>query len=317
MIKNIQTIQNIESILSFIPKKYVDNLIFNIQSDNEFLEEVRLRVDKYIFIKTSKRKFFLNNSNIEKISQLTMKEIVQKLGGYSLYSFEEELSQGYFTLNGGHRVGFCGRAVVEKGVVKTLQNISSLNIRIAHDIKDCSKKWLDYLFEKDKLCHIFIISPAGCGKTTFLRDIVRQLSYGNVHGKYYTVGIVDERGEIAGMKNGVCQMDLGDCVDVQENCPKSLGMTFMLRSMSPDVIAVDELGKEEDFTSVYELVHSGVNILATVHGYSYDKSVGNDRLNKLFDKLDYGRVVLLSNDTETGVVEKIWDIKGNSIYDRK
>lgn len=303
--------KKLRKILGFIPIKYVDD-IMECLTNSEIAEEIRLRVNKPIFIKTRERKFFLHNQEV--ISSHKLKEIIEKLGGYSLYSFEEELAQGYFTLKGGHRVGFAGKAVVENGQVKTLHKISSLNIRIAHDVKDCSKPWLKYLFEQNgQLCHIFIVAPPGCGKTTFLRDIIRQLSYGNFNNEIFTIGIVDERGEIAGMENGVPQMDLGNSVDIQENCPKTLGMSFLLRSMSPEVIAVDELGKEEDFQKVEELIHGGVKILATVHGHDFNKYVGKKYLNNIFNEIDYGRMIFLSNKNGTGTVESIYNEKGERI----
>lgn len=283
--------KTILEILEFIPNRFLNDILKKLRcQDLKEVQEIRIRCNKPICIKTNNEKIFINDINENLLTAYDLKEIVQKLSGYSLYSFEEELSTGYFTIQGGHRVGFCGRAVVKNGEVKTLHKISSLNIRIAHEIKDCSKEWVNKLFDGESLCHTFIISPVGCGKTTFLRDLIRQLSSRN-----YTVGVVDERGEISPMKNGVPQMDLGDCVDVQENCPKNLGMDFLLRSMSPDVIAVDELGNEADFIAIEKLVHSGVKILATLHGESADKFINGDRVRDIFKIIKgQGRILVLS-----------------------
>lgn len=307
--------ENIIKVLDFIPKELIKEISKEISKEinkeKEFLEEIRIRCNKPIFIRTNKRTFFLEERNIKSYE---IKEIVQKLSGYSLYSFEQELSQGYFTITGGHRVGFCGQAIVENGKVKTLHQISSLNIRIAHNIINCSKNWLKYLFENDDnykktLCHTFIISPPACGKTTFLRDLIRQLSYEN-----YTIGIVDERGEISPMKNGIPQMDLGNCVDVQEGCPKSLGMNFLLRSMNPEIIAVDELGKDEDFYAIEQLIYSGVSILATIHGYGNYEYINKKYIDKIFKGLKNGRIIFLSRKNGTGTVESIYSTKGKLLY---
>jgi stage III sporulation protein AA len=270
-----------------------------------------------LFVKTNKNKYFLKDGDKDWIvTSKHIKEAVEKLGGYSLYAFEEELKQGYLTVSGGHRVGFCGKAVLEEGRVKTLRQVSSLNIRIAGEVKGCGEEWIPYLFEHNALCHTLIVSPPGCGKTTLLRDIIRCLSYGINCKESYNVGVVDERGEIAAMKEGVPQMDIGPCTDVQENCPKSEGMVFLLRSMTPDIIAVDELGKEADFIGVEELLHAGVTLISTVHGNDMDGLLKNTKIKNMLGKIENGRVLFLSKKCGVGTVEEVWDTHGQKQYER-
>ena len=110
-----------------------------------------------------------------------------------------------------------------------------------------------------------ILSPPGCGKTTILRDLVRQVSDGNRFGPGRTVGVVDERSEIAGTFRGMAQNDVGMRTDVLDGCPKAEGMMLLLRSMAPEIIAVDELGGEEEIRSVRQALKCGCTVLATMH----------------------------------------------------
>lgn len=235
-----------------------------------------------------------------------IRETVSLLSAYSLYAFEEELRQGYLTMEGGHRVGFCGKAVLENGEIRTLKQINALNIRIAREQKGWGEYILPDLMEEGRVCHTLIVSPPGCGKTTLLRDLIRCLSE-----RMITVGVVDERGEIAPLRGGVPQMDVGCCTDVLEGCPKAKGMTLLLRSMGPEVIAVDELGRKEDIEAVYEVLHCGVKLLATAHGYDFSDI--EKRLQSLIKERIFERYVFLSNRKGTGTLEGIRNGKGEII----
>ncbi|KXL53042.1 hypothetical protein CLNEO_15850 [Anaerotignum neopropionicum] len=309
--------QMMEEIWRLLPVEVKKRLREEEMLNNENIQEIRLRVLRPLFVKTNKNKYFLKDGDKDWIvMNKHIKEAVEKLGGYSLYAFEEELKQGYLTVAGGHRVGFCGKAVLEDGRVKTLRQVSSLNIRIAGEVKGCGERWIPYLFEDNVPCHTLIVSPPGCGKTTLLRDMIRCLSYGVNCKESYNVGVVDERGEIAAMKDGVPQMDIGPCTDVQENCPKADGMLFLLRSMTPDIIAVDELGKEADFIGVEELLHAGVTLISTVHGNDMDGLLRNKKIKNMLEKIENGRVVFLSKKCGVGTVEEIWDTHGKIQYER-
>jgi stage III sporulation protein AA len=206
------------------------------------------------------------------LSAEEMREMLNYLCGYSPYAMEEELRQGFFTIEGGHRVGVTGRTSYEKNgtvpVVSAVSDISGLNIRIAHERKGCAQNLIPWIRRGGRLRHTFLFAPPGVGKTTYLRDCIRLLSNGDEKQSGVKVGVVDERSEIAACYCGVPQNDLGAHVDVLDNCPKEQGMRMLLRAMSPEVIAVDELGDAADFAAVAECARSGVAVLGTIHAGS-------------------------------------------------
>lgn len=271
--------------------------------DFDVIREIRLRCGQPVLLREGNgRMRWMKGA----LSAADMREAVSLLSGYSLYAFEEELRQGYLTLAGGHRVGFCGKAVIEDGKIRTLKQINSLNIRIAGEQKGWGEDFLPYLLEGERFYHTLIVSPPGCGKTTLLRDLVRCLSE-----REWTMGIVDERGEIAPLRDGVPQMDVGPCTDVLEGCPKAEGMVMLLRSMGPDIIAVDELGRKEDIAAVYEVLHCGVGLMATAHGHSFGDM--EQRLGLLVREKIFERYIFLSSRKGVGTLEAVLDRDGEAI----
>ena len=238
-------------------------------SEFEEFEEIRFRVGKPSFVKKRGNEYFLLSSGAISLHQDSafvaeagdIKTFINILSGYSLYAFEEELKNGYITVEGGHRIGVSGKTVVENGNVMSLNSFSGINIRISHEIKGCAENVLPYITEGQGVFNTLIVSPPGVGKTTLLRDIIRLLS---IKGK--NVSVADERGEIAGSWQGKAYNDLGPRADILDCCPKKEGMLMLLRSMSPDVIAVDELGSDEEIKAVETILSGGVSVICTVHG---------------------------------------------------
>lgn len=248
------------------------------QYDN--LEEIRLRADRPVLVKLHEGEFFMDGrgclTHTETASYRMGKEelgaILNQICQDSLYAYEDELKQGFLTVPGGHRVGVAGQVVLEEdGRIRTMKHIASMNIRIAHEIRGAADGVLPYLYEQDRLCNTLIISPPGCGKTTLLRDLIRRISDGNPWGRGRTVGVVDERSEIAGSYLGNPQNDLGIRTDVLDACPKVFGMLMLIRSMAPELVAVDEVGSEEDVQAIRRISACGCGILATVHGSSAEE----------------------------------------------
>lgn len=177
---------------------------------------------------------------------------------YSVHSFRREIAEGFVTVPGGHRVGICGTSVMNGNSIENVKNIGSLNFRIAREVKDCARELWGRVFG-DGLCSLLIAGAPASGKTTLLRDTARLL------GRRYRVALIDERGELAAVMNGVPQNDVGLNTDVFDGCCKPVGIMTALRVMSPQIIVCDEIGSEEDFAALYQAANSGVYVAATIH----------------------------------------------------
>jgi stage III sporulation protein AA len=243
---------------------------------------------------------------------------LQLLTQSSLYAMEEELRKGFITLPGGHRVGLSGRVVLnESGNVLTMRDITHLNIRIAREIKGISNGLEHVLVDTARrtLCNTLIIAPPQCGKTTLLRDLSRRISDGVFHPSLpgMKVALVDERSELAATFQGTPQHDVGIRTDVLDACPKAVGMTMMIRSMSPDVLMTDEIGHEEDSQAILEAIHAGVKVVATAHGFGPDDVQRRPSMHRLFQHHVFDRYVVLSRRTGTATVEFVYDKQGRTL----
>lgn len=273
----------------------------SVQPDFEKLQEIRLRINQpMILIENGQERL----TNIT-VTARDIKEIVDAACGYSGYAFEEEISSGYITIAGGHRIGLVGKAVVTAGGVQTIKYISALNIRIAHPVTGCADKWQSYFYKERTPCHVLIISPPGCGKTTLLRDAIRLLSDGNAEHAGVTVGVVDERSEIAGTYRGVQTHNLGMRTDVLDGCPKALGMEMMLRSMAPKVLAVDEIGTS-DVPSIETALRCGCRVLATLHGECLKDFLEKPGFASLVKERVFERYLFLKQGQTPGKVAAIY-----------
>lgn len=276
------------------------------------LREIRIRVNQPIFIRYGEKELMAKNENgeIYFATKKDVSEVVSNISHHSLYAYEEEMKQGFVTVEGGHRVGICGQVILENGQVKNIKNISALHIRVSHEVIGCADRVIPWIIHKKSIYNTLLVSPPGCGKTTLIRDLIRQLSNGNERFVGHTVAVVDERSEIAGCYQGVSQNDMGMRTDVIDGCPKSTGMFMMIRTMGPEIIAVDEIGSHEDLLALRYACLSGVQILATIHGYSFDdvkeRSVNED----CFLKQIFQRIVVLNG---IGQVEGIYDSDGKRI----
>lgn len=196
----------------------------------------------------------------------------------SVYAWQDEIRNGFLTIEGGHRVGLCGRAVMEEGKLVTMKDISGLNVRIAHEVVGACEQLLPDILDGGGVRNTLIISPPQCGKTTILRDLARVLS------REHKVTVVDERSELAGMYKGVRQFDLGPQTDVLDGMPKARGMLMAVRSLSPEVIITDEIGLEEDIRAVEQVFNAGSRLVTSIHGYDIE-SIRHSKgtLLELFD----------------------------------
>lgn len=275
------------------------------------LQEIRLRIGQPVILHISGAQYGLNEKGKVSVGESyhvkreNIEHILKSISEFSLYALEDEMRQGFITIEGGHRIGIVGKAVLEHDNIKTLKYISGMNIRIAHEVIGCASPVMPYIVGKNRVYHTLIVSPPGCGKTTLLRDIIRQLSYGFSGYGPYTVGVVDERSEIGACYLGIPQNDLGPQTDVLDNCPKVEGMRMLLRAMGPDVVAVDEIGKHEDIYAIEEMLCAGISILCTVHGRDLEECKKKPLLNKLLEEGAFERVIILSHKRGVCTIENI------------
>ena len=274
----------------------IKQCIQEFSDDFNLLEEIRIRVDREILLKIGQVEYILNYI----VSSKEILEILQKICDNSIYTYQNQICNGYITIKGGHRVGITGSIVFKEGQVINISHIYSLNFRIAKEIIGCSNKILKYILniKENTVFNSIILSPPGRGKTTLLRDCVRNISDGieEIGFKGINVGVVDERGEIAAMYKGIPQNDLGKRTDILDNVSKDIGMKMLIRSMNPNVIVADEIGTAEDVLAINYAVCSGIKGIFTAHGSTLNDIILNPILKKLYEIKVIEKIILIEKD---------------------
>lgn len=305
-----------EQILPLLPLPLREIMAALPPAVADSLEEIRLRVGQPFMLHSGQGEVWLGHSgpvvSLDEACRITaadLQEILLQMTEFSLYARDEELKRGYLALPGGHRAGFTGRVVMEGNQVKVLRDLNAVNIRIARQFKGVAVPLLPHVYcaEQQRVRHTLIVSAPQAGKTTMLRDLARLLSNGDGQRRPgFKVGIVDERSELAGCFRGEPQLDVGMRSDVLDGCAKAEGMMMLVRSMSPQVIVTDELGRAEDAWAVEEAVNTGASILATAHGQNAGELIRRPSLAYLLENGLFERVIVLSRRHGPGTVENIY-----------
>lgn len=296
-----------EDIIGILPLKI--GTLLKERLLKEQIYEIRIKIGKPILVYS---KYGENIVNYVPTKE-DMKSLIQKISNYSLYAYEEDIRQGFITIKGGHRIGIAGECVMEKGEVKTIRNISSINIRVCSEVIGCSDKLIKYIYsqKENRIFNTIIISPPKCGKTTILRDIARNISNGmNSIGLYgRKVAVIDERSEIGACHFGIPQNDLGMRTDILDNCLKKEGMIMAIRSLSPEILICDEIGTKGDVEALLMAFNSGVNIITSIHGFTIEDLYKRKVFNELLDNGIIERAVVLSSRKGVGTIENIYELR--------
>lgn len=294
------------------------------------IQEIRIRVGRPMMIQTEKGEFVVSQKGEVKrvgegewielvaFSQEEINRLFSYLCQESVYAYLDEIKRGYITIRGGHRVGVAGEMLSLDGGELAVRQVKYINIRIAREKRGAADELLPYVYHRKELKNTLIISPPGCGKTTILRDFIRQISDGNRYGKGKKVGVIDERYELEGCADE--RNWLGLRTDVLSGCFKTKGIMMLLRSMSPDVIAVDEIGGDEDYFALEKAVHCGCKLVATMHGETlfcgrkqYDAFV-EEKLEAYLKNGLFQRYVFVTKESRPGVIRGILDEEKRWLY---
>ena len=241
------------------------------------LQEIRMRIGQpLILLEDGEEKIPVDGNGREHVvTKEEIRETLEYISHYSLYAYEYEMKQGFLTIEGGHRVGISGKAIIENDHIKNMQFISSINLRISHEVLGCADQVLPYITANRQLCHTLIISYMG-----------------------------------------VAQNHLGMRTDILDCCPKAEGMIMLIRSMSPQVIAVDEIGTPEEVHAIEYAMHCGCKMLASVHGESMEEIRKRPVLDQMVRQRRFERYVILGNQPTTGSIQSIFDERGVDFYSR-
>ena len=310
-----ETARYVQAIKCLSPPLF-SKLVLLTEKISTSVQEIRLRINRPIAIITPTITYYLTldggltSTPIENLMQITSKSDIldtfHNICNYSVYAKQDEISNGFVTISGGHRAGICGTAVFENDKITNIRDISSINIRISNEYKGSAQNLIKTLGVIDG--GILICGPPCSGKTTVLRDMARILSL-NISKN---IALIDERGELAGTCCGIYQNDIGMC-DVFDGYKKSVAMLQAIRSMSPDIIICDEIGSDEDIQAIESSVNCGVTIIASVHSANESELMQKKNIKKLFNLNAFNKIVFLSGRKTPGEIVKI--LKVSDVFD--
>ena len=269
---------------ALLPGSYREAVL--AQRTEQPVEEIRLRAGQVPALRTVLGETPL--TSLPPVMPPLLRQVLERATASSYHAAADSLRQGYLPAPGGCRIGVCGTAAMEHGEIVTLREISSLAIRVARDHPGIARPILDRLC-REGFGNTLLLSPPGVGKTTLLRDLIRGLS-----SRGYRVSVADERGEIAGMSGGMPGFPLGPQTDVLTAMPKDRAVLLLLRAMTPQVIALDEISAPCDIRAAEQIADCGTVLLATMHAASYQEAVSRPLFAPLAARRLFSRVVVIA-----------------------
>ena len=281
-----ENIKKFGQAVQYLPPRFREDAMALDDNTKISVTEFRLRTGRKLRINNGTKEMEISESVVRHEEIRTVLELATKSSVHTSYA---SLCEGYVTVAGGHRISVCGTAIRDGESIKGFRDLSSVSIRIAKEIKDASEEIINHLFCGEAFCNTLIVSPPGHGKTTTLRDLVRRIADRGIR-----VSLIDEKGEIAAKYKGCSQFDVGECTDVIDGIDKAVGVIMMLRAMTPDIIALDEITAEKDAASVCSVFNCGVGILATAHGNSSEDIFLRPGYKKLKELGVFKKIVFLN-----------------------
>lgn len=258
--------------------------------------------DKYLFVRRDGTLSGVSVGDRLIVDSHEMQDIFTALCDHSVYSMSHEIANGYVTLRGGHRVGICGTAILDKNGIATIKDISSFSLRIARQIYGCADKIIHILNQSTS--GLILAGPPCSGKTTILRDLARQLSSGALGG-IMPIAVADERGEIGAVKNGRAQNDIGFACSCFDGYPKHIAIEQAVRCLSPQIILCDEICTNEQVEAVSQGFNSGVRFIVTVHALNREDIKNRSVITKLLATNAFDKVVILGSGHKVGEVREV------------
>lgn len=300
-----QAIKALSGSLYMILKEVPEEIQRNVR-------EICIRTEKPVIFMCTNDYLFLRkdgkltrnlNLPLKIASQRELEESLKMMCKDSVYSYTNEIKNGFLTLKGGHRVGLCGTAVIEDEKIVNVRDISTLSVRIARQMKNSADELLSSI--NNKFNGIILAGIPASGKTTILRELARKLS---VQGE--KVSVIDERNEFSGTYAGLAQNDLGFC-DILNGYPKAEGLTQAIRTLSPNVIVCDEIGTERDIQAIRQAVHAGVKLIVSMHAGSIDDFSKRKHCMDILNTEAFDVLAMMWGRTKPGVISQIYKVGAN------